>query len=242
MKTVLITGAAHGIGRSIAEAFAAEHDNLHLICHTAQDELEDYAERLSFKYHVQCTADAVDVSDHDAVEQYYNDRIHSLDLLINNAGISYIGLLQDMTPAEWNNVIATNLSSVFYMSKHAIPLFLKNSAGNPGAVINVTSVWGQIGASNEAAYSASKGGVDSLTKALAKELSPNGIPVNAISCGCIDTRMNNCFDELEKEELAGEIPAGRFASPDEVASAVLKLSQMPPYMTGQIIRFDGGWV
>ncbi len=158
---------------------------------------------------------------------------------MNNAGISYVGLLQDMTAEEWNRVIAVNLSSVFYTSKQAIPLFLSH---NTGRIINISSVWGEVGASTEVAYSASKGGINAFTRGLAKELAPNHIPVNAVACGCIDTRMNDCFTEADKEALADEIPAGRFGSPEEAAETVIRVLCMPDYLTGQIITLDGGWI
>lgn len=238
-KTALVTGAAHGIGRAIATALAAEGCNLHLVCRASLPELQEFALELESSCAVNCTADAVDVSDPDAVSTYFDSKIPHLDLLVNNAGIAHIGLLQDMSPEEWNKIIATNLSSVFYTCRMAIPRFLR---GETGRIINISSVWGQVGASGEAAYSASKGGVDALTKALAKELAPNHIPVNAVSCGCVDTRMNDCFNEEEKRALAAEIPADRFASPEEVAAAVVNLARMPAYLTGQIIQIAGGWI
>lgn len=239
MPTALVTGAAHGIGKAIAAALAAEHYDLHLICRESADELREQAAGLENSFHVSVSADAVDVSDAAAVERYFAEKVRRLDLLINNAGISRIGLLQDTSVAEWNTVISTNLSSVFYTCRCAIPLFLKTGSGR---IINISSVWGSAGASMETAYSASKGGVNALTRALAKELAPNHIPVNAIACGVIDTRMNGCFNEDERRALRDEIPADRFGSPEETAAAVVKLSQMPDYLTGQIITFDGGWI
>jgi 3-oxoacyl-[acyl-carrier protein] reductase len=239
MPTALVTGAAHGIGKAIAAALAAEHYDLHLICRESADELREQAAGLENSFHVSVSADAVDVSDAAAVERYFAEKVRRLDLLINNAGISRIGLLQDTSVAEWNTVISTNLSSVFYTCRCAIPLFLKTGSGR---IINISSVWGSAGASMETAYSASKGGVNALTRALAKELAPNHIPVNAIACGVIDTRMNGCFNEEERHALRDEIPADRFGSPEETAAAVVKLSQMPDYLTGQIITFDGGWI
>ena len=197
--------------------------------------------------------------------------IAPLRLVVNNAGIAHLGLLQLMTDAEWSRILATNLSSVFYTSREAIPIFLQGSADStqhnpadtssdiagaaefhtadlhpydscPGRIINISSVWGNVGASCEAAYSATKGGVNSLTKALAKELAPSGIPVNAIACGCVETQMNHLLSEEERQELAEEIPAGRFADPAEIAAAVLQLAHAPAYLTGQIITMDGGWI
>ena len=161
-----------------------------------------------------------------------------LDVLVNNAGISYVGLLHEMSPEEWRNVLSTNLDSCFYACKGAIPLMLQRHAGK---IINVSSVWGNVGASMEVAYSASKGGVNAFTKALAKELAPSNIQVNAIACGVIDTSMNACFSAEDMEALRAEIPADRIGDPGEVAALALQLAKAPAYLTGQIITLDGGW-
>ena len=161
-----------------------------------------------------------------------------VDIVINNAGISHIGLLSDMSAEDWHRIIDVNLSSVFYTSKLAIPYMVSNKRGK---IINISSVWGNIGASCEVAYSASKGGMNSFTKALAKELAPSNIQVNAIACGCIDTEMNRCFSEEERQDLIDEIPAGRFGTPEEVADLAYSLATEHEYLTGQIISFDGGW-
>ena len=161
-----------------------------------------------------------------------------LDILINNAGISHIGLLSDMSLAEWNRVIQINLTSLFCCCKHAIPGMVRQKSG---AILNISSVWGNTGASCEVAYSASKGGVNAFTKALAKELAPSNITVNAIACGVIDTRMNQCFSVEERRQLQEEIPAGRFGSPAEAAKLAYSIINSPTYMTGQIISMDGGW-
>ena len=142
-----------------------------------------------------------------------------------------------MSLYEWNNVINTNLTSAFLTSKYVIPHMLKSQAGH---IINISSVWGNVGASMEAAYSASKGGLNSFTKALAKELAPSHINVNAISPGFIDTEMNNSFDPAELNELFDEIPMGRAGKTEEVAKLVYRIS-ISEYITGQIITIDGGW-
>ena len=142
-----------------------------------------------------------------------------------------------MSIDEWNNVINSNLTSVFLMSKHIIPYMLKEQKGH---IINISSVWGNIGASMEAAYSASKGGLNSFTKALAKELAPSNILVNAISPGFINTEMNKCFDNDELNSIFEEIPLGRGGETDEVADLVYKIATSK-YLTGQIITIAGGW-
>ena len=143
-----------------------------------------------------------------------------------------------MTVDEWQKVLNTNLSSAFYTCKYAVPLMLQKHSGR---IINISSVWGTVGASMEAAYSASKGGLNSFTKAIAKELAPSNIQVNAIACGVIDTEMNQCFSEEERKALQDEIPADRFGSAEEVAQMVTSLLCAPDYLTGQIITLDGGW-
>ena len=162
-----------------------------------------------------------------------------LDVLINNAGISWMGLLTDMTDEDWTRVIQTNLSSVFYCCRAAIPHMVHEKRGR---IISITSMWGTAGASCEAAYSASKAGVHGLTRALAKELAPSGIQVNALACGVIDTRMNDVLTEEDKKVLAEEVPAGRFGTPEEVAESVWFLANAPSYLTGQIIGIDGGFL
>ena len=150
-----------------------------------------------------------------------------------------MGLLQDMTPQQWHRIIATHLDGCFYTCRNAIPLMLAQSSGH---ILNISSIWGNVGASMEVAYSAAKGGVNSFTRALAKELAPSHIQVNAIACGVIDTDMNRCLSEEELEILRQEIPADRLGTPQEVAALALGLVQAPGYLTGQVITLDGGFV
>ena len=162
-----------------------------------------------------------------------------VDILINNAGIAWFGLLTDMTDNDWDKILATNLSSVFYCSRAAIPYMVSKKCGK---ILNISSMWGTVGASCEVAYSATKSGIHGLTRALAKELAPSNIQVNAIACGVIDTEMNGRLNEEERQDLMDEIPSGRFADPEEVAELALKLTDTPAYMTGQIIGIDGGFI
>lgn len=242
MKTALITGASHGIGKAIAQCLASHGIRLFLNCRSSEAELTTYAAQLTETFQVSCTPLIYDISDHDQVHAMFEE-IHimheTVDILINNAGISHIGLLQDMDIQEWNRVINTNLTSVFSCCKYAIPDMVSRKKGK---IINISSMWGLTGASCEVAYSASKGGVNLFTQALAKELAPSNIQVNAIACGVIDTRMNACFDAEERADLENEIPAGRFAAPEEVAAFVYQLLTAPEYLTGQIIPFDGGYL
>ncbi len=242
-KKALITGASHGIGRAIAARFAAEGCSLILNCKTDYDLLQKTARELSDTYGVPATAIACDVSDHRAVcamfaqirEIFGGDGV---DILVNNAGISSIGLLSDLSIEEWNRVLATNLTGVFSCCHEAIPYMVHKKNG---CILNISSVWGNVGASCEVAYSASKGGVNAFTKALAKELAPSGITVNAIACGVIDTRMNACFDATERAALTEEIPMGRYGTPEEAAALAWQLVTAPSYLTGQILTLDGGW-
>ena len=240
-KVVLITGASRGIGAAIAHRFAKEGFALVINCSKSETELLHLKKELESTYHIPVIASVGNIGDFDYVaglfahiKEYYD----GVDILINNAGISHIGLITDTSFEEWDNIIRTNLSSAFYTSKLAIPHML---AKQTGKIINISSVWGTVGASCEVAYSASKGGLNTFTKALAKELAPSNIQVNAIACGCIDTAMNQCFSSEERAALEDEIPAGRFGTPEEVAELTFSLAANHNYLTGQVIALDGGW-
>ncbi len=233
----LVTGASRGIGRAIAGALAAEGYDLILTCKNSIGELENYAAALQEKYGCSVVAERVDMSSAEDVRELF-EGITELDVLVNNAGVSHIGLLQDMTDEEWDEVLGTNLNSAFYTCRAAIPLMLKNHSGR---ILNISSVWGNVGASLETAYSASKGGLNAFTKALAKELAPSSISVNALACGVIDTDMNSSFSKEDMDQLKREIPADRIGTPAEVAALAVQLLKAPLYMTGQIVTLDGGW-
>ena len=239
-KTVLITGASRGIGRSMALLYAKHNYNI-VICSRHIDTLQNTAREIN-ELGAECLAVAADAGRHEDVVKLFDDavsRFGSIDVLINNAGISHIGLLQDMSIDEWNNIISINLTSVFSCCKLAIPYMLR--AGH-GSIINISSVWGVAGASCEVAYSACKGGINSFTRALGKELAPSNIQVNAIACGVIDTDMNRCFSDEERAALVEEIPAGRMGAPEEVAQLALHIAEDCNYLNGQIITLDGGWI
>lgn len=240
-KTVLITGASRGIGRAIATRFAKEGYSLVINCCNSPEALAEVKKELDTTYHVPVLASVGNVGDFQYIEKLFEEikeHFGGIDVLVNNAGISHIGLLHDMSFEEWQNLININLSSAFYTSKLAIPYMLSQKHGK---IINISSVWGNVGASCEVAYSASKGGLNTFTKALAKELAPSNIQVNAIACGCIDTAMNQCFSVEERQALAEEIPAGRFGTVDEVANLAFSLAENHSYLTGQVISLDGGW-
>lgn len=238
LKKALVTGASRGIGRAIAVMLAAQGYDLYLTCNTNKALLEELGVRLAAEYGVCVRCYAFPIYDEEGVKRMFGD-IPYLDVIVNNAGISYIGLLTDMSYGEWENVIATNLNGCFLTCRYGVPAMVRRKSGK---IINISSVWGNVGASMEVAYSASKGGVNSFTRALAKELAPSNIQVNAIACGVIDTDMNKCFDEEEMAALVEEIPADRIGRPEEVAELVRMMCDANSYLTGQIINLDGGWI
>ena len=236
-KTALITGASRGIGRATAELFAQEGFDLILTCRRSIGELEALADCLRSARGISCRAVQTDMGSEQDVAKLFLG-LRDIDVLVNNAGMAHFGLLSDMTAAQWHRILAVNLDSCFYTCRAAIPLMLRR---HQGRIINISSVWGSQGASMEVAYSASKGGMNAFTKALAKELAPSNIQVNAIACGVIDTAMNSPLSPEDLEALREEIPADRLGSPREVAELALGLATAPSYLTGQIITIDGGW-
>lgn len=240
-KSVLITGASRGIGRACALAFAASGYHVFInsfhspgLLSALQDEIREIG--------TSCTCVPGDVGNPGDVAHIFDTikaECEYLDVLVNNAGISHFGLLSELSDKEWGEILDTNLSSAFYCCRAAIPGMVARQSGR---IINISSMWGVSGASCEAAYSASKAGLNGLTKALAKELAPSNIQVNALACGVIDTEMNARLTPEESRELAEEIPAGRFGTPEETARLVLMLAEAPTYMTGQIIGIDGGFL
>lgn len=236
-KTALITGASRGIGAACAELFAKKGYHLILSCIHSESLLRQKARELEQAYGISCQVFIGDIGDFHFVDRMFEE-ISSLDILINNAGISHVGLMTDMTPEEWLHVMNVNLNSCFYTARHAVQLMLNK---HQGRIINISSIWGNTGASLEVAYSASKAGVNGFTKALAKELAPSNIQVNALSCGVIDTDMNRCFSDEEMQALIEEIPADRLGTVREAAEAVLLLAEAPDYLTGQILTMDGGF-
>ena len=242
-STIFITGSSRGIGKAIAIAFAATR-NYHVIlnCRKSLAELEETAAYIHAEYGISCDfilGDVGNPTDVKAMFEQIHQKYNGLDVLINNAGISHIGLITDLSVEQWQTLIQTNLSSVFYCCKEAIPYMVSQKNGK---IINISSMWGSVGASCEVAYSAAKAGVHGLTKSLAKELAPSNIQVNAIACGVIDTQMNNSLTPEDILSLTQDIPAGRFGTPSEIAQVTYTLASAPSYLTGQIIGVDGGFI
>ncbi|WP_341875680.1 elongation factor P 5-aminopentanone reductase [Defluviitalea saccharophila] len=241
-KVVVVTGSSRGIGKEIALSFAKEGAVVIINSSTNIQALED----LQKEIHLlggKCIYFLGDVSDYDFVSFMFksiHEKFEQVDILINNAGISHIGLFTETTPEQWKRIIDVNLTSLYNCCHVALPPMIRN---HHGTILNISSIWGVSGASCEVAYSASKGGVNSFTKALAKELGPSNIRVNAIACGVIDTQMNNWLDEDEKNNLLEQIPLMRMGSPRDVANLCLYLcSDRANYMTGQVITLDGGMI
>ena len=216
MHHIIITGASRGIGHATALLYASMGWNISICsrhCDYQMTQTQDAITAAGGQYFSFC-GDMGNAAD---AEEFLAKAVRTFgtpEILVNNAGISHIGLLQDMTPMQWDDIIRTNLSSV----------------------------WGSVGASTEVAYSTTKGGINAFTKALAKELAPSGIPVNAVACGMIDTSMNSFLDPEELAAVIDEIPAGRAGTPQEAAALIRQVAEAPDYMTGQIITLDGGWI
>ncbi len=239
-NVAVITGASRGIGRAAALLFAENGADLALCCRANSDlltEVKDEAEKRG----ASCLTFTGDLGDPAVCRSFFSEVTSSfsrVDCLINNAGISFTGLFQDMTPDEWRRIWDSNVSSVFYCCQQALPIMLKQGGGR---IVNVSSVWGAVGGSCEAAYSATKGAVNSLTKALARELAPSHICVNAAAFGAIDTDMNARLSSEERAALEEEISLGRMGTPQEAAALLWQLATAPEYLTGQIVTMDGAW-
>ena len=240
MSSVLITGASRGVGKAFAVACARSGRYSKIILNSGSDRaaLEDTARRVSAAGDLVCAFDVGDVGDLSYVESL-RERFGAVDTLVNNAAVSYVGLLTDMAPEDWDRLMRVNVTALYNTCHTYVPDMIRAGGGQ---ILNVSSVWGLCGASCEVAYSASKGAVNAFTKALAKELAPSHIRVNAIAPGILDTRMNAHLSEKETAEIRDQIPAGYIASPEEAAQAMLRLLEMPEYFNGEIVRFDGCWI
>ena len=242
MSVVLITGASRGIGAACARAFAKAGFDVAVNFNRSREKAESLARELG-GYGVNAIAVQADVSDSASVCRLFDTvkaNLGFVDVLINNAGISHVGLLTDMTDDDWNTMIQTNLSSVFYCCRAALSDMIP---AHNGVIVNIASMWGEVGASCEAAYSAAKAGVIGLTKALAKELGPSGIRVNAVSPGVVMTDMMKDFSEADIAALKEETPLMSLGTPEDVAEAALYLSSdKARFITGQVLSVNGGMV
>lgn len=239
-KTVIVTGSSRGIGKAIAIKYAKKNYNVVINASKSEDELNQTKKEIE-SFQSPCLSFLGDMGEYKNAVSLYDQvkkQFGGADLLINNAGISYIGLFSDMKPEEWDRIIRTNLTSVYNMTSLAVPHMVSNHYGK---IVNISSVWGCVGASCEVAYSATKGAVNALTKALARELAPSNIQVNAVACGAIDTQMNHFLTDEELIALTDEIPSGRLGTCEEVADFVYQLTHKNSYLTGQVINLDGGW-
>lgn len=239
MSNVLITGASGGIGRAAALAFARQGWGVALHFHTGEAAARETAEQIKL-----LGGDAeifpADLKDERQVEELFcraEKHFGFLDTVVNNAGADWKGLLPDMSLGDWNGLFAVNCTGVFLCCRRALPPMLRQHRGN---IINVASIWGEVGASCEAAYSASKAAVIGLTRALAKEVGPSGVRVNCVSPGVIDTPMNGDLSAEDMQALEEETPLGRIGTPDEVADAMLFLAENT-FVTGQVLGVGGGF-
>ena len=230
MANVVITGGSRGIGAAAVERFAARGDKVWFFYAQNESAARVIAEKTG------ATAIRCDVSDSAAVEAAFR-QIPDVDILICNAGISVSGLINQLAEEDWDRLFDINVKGIYLCIKAAMPAFLRKHSGS---IITVSSVWGQVGASCEAAYSATKGAVIALTRALAKELGPSGIRVNCVSPGVILTDMCACYDEETLNSLAEETPVGRNGTPMDIAKAMEYLSEAE-FVTGHILTVDGGF-
>ena len=231
MKHVLITGGSRGIGAAAVRAFARAGYAVSFFYEKSE------AAAAALTAETGAAAIRCDVADTEAVAAAVAS-IPTVDVLVNNAGISHVGLISQITPEEWDHLFAVNVKGVYNTVRAVLPAMLAKQAG---AVVNVSSMWGQAGASCEAAYSATKGAVIALTQALARELGPSGIRVNAVSPGLIATDMNAHLSAEDLAALAEDTPLGRVGTPEEVAAAILYLAEAD-YITGQNLPVNGGYL
>ena len=242
MKTVLITGSARGIGAATAALFADSGYNVVINYNTSEAEALSLCETLRTKGHNAIAVNA-DVSNMDEAEFLFDEAkkaFGGVDVLVNNAGIAQQKLFTDITVQDYDRMFNCNVKSVFNCCQCALPYMIHNKNGR---IINISSMWGIVGASCEVHYSASKAAVIGMTKALAREVAPSGITVNCIAPGVIDTPMNKGFDEETINALKEETPVGRIGNPEEIAKAVLFFAEEGSgFITGQVLGVDGGFI
>lgn len=239
-KVAIITGASKGIGKEIAKQLAKNKIKVIASYNHSEKEANDLKKELEEENVIIdiIKADLTKREEAKKIVRFALQKYHKIDILINNAGISEYKIFTDETDEDWDRVISTNLYSAFVMSQEVIPNMIHNKKG---CIINISSIWGSVGASLEVLYSISKAGMNGMTKALAKELGPSNIRVNAIAPGIIHTKMNDKFSKEEIEQIKEEIPLERIGEAEEIAKCVKWLVE-DNYTTGQIISINGGWV
>ena len=240
MKTAVITGAAKGIGSAIAVAFAKAGYKVVINYNTSEERARGLCQVLNNTYPTEAVCIQADVSTSEGAKKLISESISAfgdIDVLVNNAGIAQQKLFTDITDEDWSKMVSTNLSSVFYTCREAVPFMVSRKRGS---IVNISSIWGETGGSCEVHYSAAKAGVIGLTKALSKELAPSGITVNCVCPGVIRTDMLNSFTEEDLKALADETPVMRLGTPKDVADAVLYLGTNSGFVTGQVLGVNGG--
>ncbi len=240
-KVVLVTGSSSGIGKGIATLFARHGYKVVLNCKTSFESMESLKKEL-LVFNPNILAFQCDVSIYSDAEKMFSsikEVFGNVDILINNAGVSEFGLFTDVKPENLSNTISTNLNSCINCTHLALPNMIRNQCGT---IINVSSIWGNVGASCEVLYSTSKSAINGFTKAIAKEVAPSNVLVNSIACGLINTKMNNNLSIDDINAFVDEIPLSRQGTPLEVAELCLFLSEKNTYMTGQVLTLDGGYL
>lgn len=238
-KTVIVTGGSRGIGEAIVRELAALNYNVVLNYNKSEDKAKQIQKELQ-EQGKNIEIIKADVSKREEVKkivEFTLEKFKTIDVLINNAGISQTNMFIDIKDEEWNNMLQTNLTSAFYCSQEVLPTMIHNKNG---LIINISSIWGLTGASCEVAYSVTKAGLCGMTKALAKELGPSNIRVNSIAPGIINTEMNKEYSKENIEEIKKEIPLEKVGEAIEIAKCVKWLIE-DNYTTGQIISINGGW-
>jgi Dehydrogenases with different specificities (related to short-chain alcohol dehydrogenases) len=241
-KVAVVTGASRGIGRSIALELAKAGASIVINYKSNEEEAKNTLELIKSldSFGIVVKADVSIYNEAKLLVDKAIENFGKIDILVNNAGISKIGLFIDMNETEWNNIIDINLKGVMNGSHNALKYMVSQKSGT---IINISSMWGNVGASCETVYSATKGAVNLFTRALAKEMAPSNIRVNAVAPGVIDTEMNNWLSVEDKKELEQEIPMGKFGAGEDIGKTVVFLaSEASKYITGQIITVDGGMI